>query len=107
MPNYQINDDDAIDAAFKKAGYHNPYGLKGSRLKKYYDDALAGVTLPISKKGYAESAWHFLLNGFDSYKSTLTFKMISLLADYIVKTNPPIKRALHLTYDSPALLSLL
>lgn len=99
MPNYQINDDDAIDAAFKKAGYHNPYGLKGSRLKKHYDDALAGVTLPISKKGYAESAWRFLLNGFDSYKPTLTFKMISLLADYIVKTNPPIKRALHLTYS--------
>ena len=34
QPEYQINDDTVIDAAFKKAGFKNPDGLRGSRLKK-------------------------------------------------------------------------
>lgn len=99
QPEYQINDDTVIDAAFKKAGFKNPDGLRGSRLKKYYDDSLSGVTLPIDKSGFAETAWPLLLNGFDHQPPTLTFKMISMLVIYLVRTNPFIQRALHLTYS--------
>ena len=98
-PEYQINDDDVIDIAFKKAGFKNPEGLRGSRLKKYYDESLSGVTLPIVKSGFAETAWSLLLNGFDHQVPTLTFKMISMLVIHLIKTNPFIRRALHLTYS--------
>lgn len=97
--NYQINDDTVIDAAFQKAGFKNPEGLRGGRLKKYYDDSLAGVTLPIVGNGFAENAWQLLLNGFDHQAATLTFKMISMQVNHLVKTNPFIKRALYLTYS--------
>ena len=43
--------------------------------------------------------WSLLLKGFNGNKATLTFKMIMMLAIYIVKTNPHIKRALHITYS--------
>lgn len=43
--------------------------------------------------------WPLLLKGFNGNKATLTFKMIMMLAIYIVKTNPHIKRALHITYS--------
>lgn len=99
QPEYQINDDAVIDAAFRKAGFKNPDGLRGSRLKKYYDDSLSGVTLPIVKSGFAEATWPLLLNGFDHQAPTLTFKMISMLVIYLVKTNPFIQCALHLTYS--------
>lgn len=99
QPDYQVNDDIVIDTAFKKAGYHNPYNLSPSRLKKYYNAKIESVTLPISKNDLAENVWSLLLHGFDGHKSTLTFKMITMLADYIIKTNPQIKCALQLTYS--------
>lgn len=96
---YLVNDDTVIDEAFKKVGYNNPEGLNHNRLRNYFDSVLAAVGLPISTDGLAEQVWPLLLNGFDDNKSTLTFKMINILADYIVKTNPKIKRALQLTYS--------
>ncbi|MGN0351974.1 MAG: UvrD-helicase domain-containing protein [Roseburia sp.] len=99
QPDYLINDDAVIDAAFKKIGYNNPNGLNQRRLKNYYYSALAAASFPISNRDAAEKAWPLLLKGFDDCKSTLTFKMITMLADYIVRTNPRIKRALQLTYS--------
>lgn len=100
QPNYSINDDVVIDTAFRKIGYNNPDRLSQSRLKNYYQSILAAVILPLSiQDGVAERVWPLLLNGFDKCTPTLTFKMITMLADYIIKTNPQIKRALQLTYS--------
>lgn len=95
---YLINDADTIDAAFKKAGYNNPQKLPAYKLKAYYDNVLAGVQLPYTKNGLGEKVWTFLLKGFDGYKPTLSFKMICILAEYIIRTNSKIKRGLQLTY---------
>lgn len=95
---YLVNDDDVIDAAFKKAGYTNPYNLTPSKLKIYYDKILSSVTLPFSKNDLGESVWKLLLKGFDNYDATLSFKMICILAEYIVRTNSKIKKGLQLTY---------
>lgn len=94
QPDYLVNDDTVIDAAFKKVGYNNPGGLSPSRLKNHYDSVLATAVLPISTDAIGEQVWLLLLKGFDDYKSTLTFKMITMLADHMIKTNPQIKRAL-------------
>lgn len=60
---------------------------------------IESVTLPFSGYGLAERVWGLLLKGFDDCPSTLTFRMISILAEFIIKTNPKIKKSLQLTYS--------
>lgn len=95
---YLVNDADTIDAAFKKAGYNNPLNLLAYKLKSYYERVLDSIELPFSQNNLGETVWKLLLKGFDDYKPVLSFKMISILAEFIIKTNPKIKRGLQLTY---------
>ena len=87
-----------IDAAFKKAGYNNPLNLSPNKLRSYYERVLESVELPFSQNNLGENVWKLLLKGFDDYKPCLSFKMICILAEFIVRTNPKIKRGLQLTY---------
>ena len=98
-PDYLVNDPDIIDAAFRYAGYKNPDGLSPSKLKSEYDKLLTRITLPIEGSEIGHKVWPLLLKGFNSNKATLTFKMIMMLAIYIIKTNPYIKCALQMTYS--------
>lgn len=95
---YLVNDADTIDAAFKKVGYNNPQKLSAYKLRTYYDNVLGNVRLPYAKNDLGEMVWKLLLKGFDDYKPTISFKMISILSAYIIRTNPKIKRGLQLTY---------
>lgn len=99
LPNYAVNDNEIIDAAFVKAGYNNPHSLSSSKLKAFYDSTLSGVSLPLDGDSLGVKAWSYLLKGFDGQSAALTFKMIGLLADYIVLTNPKIVKALQLSYS--------
>ena len=99
LPDYAVNDNEIVDAAFVKAEYNNPYSLSSSKLKAFYDATLAGVSLPLRGDSLEVKVWRYLLKGFDGRPATLTFKMIGLLADYIVLTNPKIVKALQLTYS--------
>ena len=81
------------------AGYKNPDGLSPSKLKSEYDKLLTRITLPIEGSEIGHKVWPLLLKGFNSNKATLTFKMIMMLAIYIIKTNPYIKCALQMTYS--------
>lgn len=95
---YLVNDANIINAAFRKAGFDNPQNLFGPKLRIYYEQVLSSIELPFIKKSLGETVWEFLLKGFDGYNSTLSFKMICILAEFIVRTNPKIKRGLQLTY---------
>ena len=95
---YLVNDADTIDAAFKKAGYNNPLNLPAYKLRQYYERVLDSVELPFSQNDLGETVWELLTKGFDDYKSDLSFKMICILAEFIIKTNPKIKKGLQLTY---------
>ena len=95
---YLVNDPDIIEAAFRYVGYKNPDNLSPSRLSSFYDASLARVNIPITGNEISHRVWPLLLRGFNGNKATLTFKMIMMLAMYIVKTNPYIKRALQMTY---------
>ena len=99
LPDYLVNDNDTIDAAFRYIGYRNPDGLSPSRLRSAYDSFLSRINLPITGTEIGHRVWPLLLHGFNGNKATLTFKMIMMLALYIVKTNPHIKRALQMTYS--------
>lgn len=98
-PDYLVNDNIIIEAAFFKAGFRNLKDLSPSKLKTYYDNTLSSVNLSSWGNGIGERAWNYLLHGFDGNQSTLSFKMIGLLADYIIQTNPRIKSALQQTYS--------
>lgn len=95
---YEINNIETIDAAFKKSGYNNPLNLKKRDLEQFYYQILSKVDLPIRQNNLGEKVWKLLLTGFDDRKATLDFKMISILAEYIIRSNPKIKRALQCTY---------
>lgn len=99
LQNYTVNDNEIINAAFVKAGYNNPYNLSSSKLKAFYDTTLAGVSLPLRGDSLEVKVWRYLLKGFDGRPAALSFKMIGMLADYIVLTNPKIVKALQLTYS--------
>ncbi|WP_025686108.1 UvrD-helicase domain-containing protein [Paenibacillus maysiensis] len=43
--------------------------------------------------------WHILVNGKNTLKSSITFPMLSRLAEYIIKDNLAIKKALQSTYS--------
>lgn len=96
---YLVNDADTIDAAFKSLGYNNPQNLSPSRLSAHYEMVLDSVELPLSKGDLGDAVWKLLLKGLGNYKSALSFKMICKLAEYIIRTNPKIKKALQLTYE--------
>jgi superfamily I DNA/RNA helicase len=98
-PDYIIGDDGIIDNAFRKVGYNNPLNFYQSRLKAYYDKVISTTDIPFKKDDLGEKAWALLLKGFDNNPACLTFKMISILAEYIVNTNTRIRRALLCTYS--------
>lgn len=101
MPNanYVVNDNDIIKAAFVKAGFKNTKGLSPRDLKNHFDNELGQVQLPLVCDSIRNRAWKLLTDGFDKYSSCLSFKMISILAEYIVRTNPQIKKAIQITYS--------
>ena len=99
LPNYLVEDAGIIERAFARAGFINTKNLSRNKLKEYYDKELASVQLPFSGQGLGESVWKLLLKGFDGCAPALSFKMISILAEYIIKTNPKIKKGLQLTYQ--------
>lgn len=96
---YNVEEEEIVCRAFEKAGFTNEQNLSKSRLKAYYSRVIESVTLPFSKDDLAEKVWALLLKGFDGYSATLTFRMISILAEFIVKTNSKIKKCLQLTYS--------
>lgn len=98
-PDYIVNDEAIVSAAFEKAGFRNNHSLSPSKVKQLYETTLSSVDLSTMTQGLGERAWAFLVKGFDGNKPTLTFKMIGLLADYIIQTNPKIKTALQQTYS--------
>ncbi len=96
---YAINDFKVIEAAFLKAGFKNTYELSPGKLKIHFDGVLGQVQLPLIGDSMENKVWRLLTKGFDGYGACLTFKMISILAEYIIRTNPQIKKAIQATYS--------
>lgn len=96
---YLVNNFDIIDAAFRQVGYRNPDLLSPLRLNAEYEKLLTKVKFPIEGNEREHRAWKLLLKGFNGNQATLTFKMIMMVATYILKTNSYIKIALQMTYS--------
>lgn len=88
-PGYIVEDRSILKEAF---GKHNYYEYK------MFDEVLTSVSLPFTHDNIGARVWKLLLKGFDGNESMLTFKMISMLVEYIVRTNGMIKLSLQSTY---------
>ena len=97
--NYEINNDETIESAFEAAGFTNPNRLTQSKLKIFYDNIIAETQIPFDSLTLGVNVWKLLLNGFDNHPACLTFKMVNMLAEHIIKANPYIRTALRATYS--------
>ncbi|KUO77884.1 MAG: hypothetical protein APF81_26815 [Desulfosporosinus sp. BRH_c37] len=100
-PDYLIGEDADIHIplAFEKVGFINRTRLSPSKLKSYFHNQLAAVTLPITSDTIREKAWLLLIKGDANIRPCLTFQMVSRLAEYIIRTNPNLKYSILLTYS--------
>jgi len=109
LPDYQPNPDYEIVSNIKNA-YTQFFGWTGSReqkqnradiLHKLFVDEITSLPLDPAHQYYEslEKVWRQLLAGNTSTQACLTFPMIGVLAEYIIRTNPQIRLALASTFS--------
>ena len=59
---------------------------------------MSKAAFPLEEDTWIENAWRLLIQGFDGNIACLSFHMIIKLAEYIIRANVPILRALRGTY---------
>lgn len=96
---YLVNDDKIIEEAFKEAGYVSPCGTSPSTKKRFYEMTITSVKLPLQGDDLGVKIWEKLLEGFGENSACLSFKMILMLAIYIIQSNQKLRRALQMTYS--------
>lgn len=96
---YVVEDKNSVDTAFKKAGFVNSSRVTRSKLTSYYESVISTTKLPLDDKSLGSDVWQLLLKGFDNTAACLTFKMINMLAAFILSTNPYILKSLQSTYS--------
>lgn len=94
-PNYEIAmNQNVLVRALSKCGIN----LYNNEIKKQYIDNLTKRRLENISDVYKD-VWDILLKGDGDIKPTLSFQMISVLAIYILETNPLILKSLRKTYS--------
>lgn len=96
---YIVNDNAIIDGAFQAIGYNNPRNLTAARLRTFYDDTISSTEVPLTGDSLGKRVWPLLLKGYNDHPACLTFKMISILTEYIIRTNDKLQRALLYTFS--------
>lgn len=93
--NYEIAENqNELVRAFSKCGAN----LYNNKIKKQYIDNLTKRRIE-NISGVYKDVWDKLLKGDGDIKPTLSFQMISVLAIYILETNPLILKSLRKTYS--------
>lgn len=96
--NYQIASEDILKNVFLQH-YPEFKNYKKSKLKNnIYRELRESTNFPdLNKK--IHNVWLDLLHNNGTEESQLTFSMISILARYLIHSNPKIQRALNITYS--------
>lgn len=102
LNDYNIAQNTDIRRAFEIAGLN----FKGnqSEFNTAYGNKLSKKKLPLHEDDVDKifiDTWNVLLKGDrdNGFKSSLTFEMISRLAEYLIRTNRYIKKAIEMTYS--------
>lgn len=99
---YGIANEKDVKKAFILSGV-NP-NFNNRLFKSTYINRLSNNKLPLEGSSLDQvfiEAWDRLVHGDDenNLKSSLTFQMISRLAEYLIRSNPYIRRAIEMTYS--------
>lgn len=102
LNNYKIAETKDIKRAFDIAGLN--FGGNQTEFNRVYGNKLSKNILPLHPNFIDKifiDTWNILLKGSrnDNFESSLTFEMISRLAEYLIKTNRYIKKAIEMTYS--------
>lgn len=102
LNNYNIAEHSDVRRAFEIAGLN----FRGNQtdFNRAYGNKLSINKLPLHTDFIDKifiDAWNVLLKGNkdDNFESSLTFEMISRLAEYLIRTNRYIKKAIEMTYS--------
>lgn len=102
LNNYNIAENRDIRRAFEIAGLN--FRGNQTEFNKVYGNKLSINKLPLHTDFIDKifiDAWNVLLKGNkdNNFESSLTFEMISRLAEYLIRTNSYIKKAIEMTYS--------
>lgn len=100
---YSIATLNEIREAFELAGLVPNPSVRNSDLNKILSNRMIEKRLPIGEQTKNEAltkkTWDIMLKGRGEFSPNLSFQMISRLAEYLIRTNPLIIRALRQTYS--------
>lgn len=102
LNDYKIAGTKDIKKAFEIAGLD--FWGDQTEFNRMYGNKLSTNTLPLHPDFIDKifiDAWNVLLKGsrHNNFESSLTFEMISRLAEYLIRTNKYIKKAIEMTYS--------
>lgn len=102
LNDYKIAETKDIKKAFEIDGLN--FRGNQTEFNRVYGNKLSINTLPLHPDFIDKifiDAWNVLLKGsrHDNFESMLTFEMISRLAEYLIRTNRYIKKAIEMTYS--------
>lgn len=102
LKSYGIADEQDVKKAFVLSGANSNFN--NSKFRSTYINRLSNNKLPLDGNGLDRvfiETWNRLVHGDDenNLKSSLTFQMISRLAEYLIRSNPYIRRAIEMTYS--------
>lgn len=102
LNDYKIARTKDIIKAFEIAGLN--FRGNQTEFNRVYGNKLSTNTLPLHPDFIDKifiDAWNVLLKGsrHNNFESSLTFDMISRLAEYLIRTNRYIKKAIEMTYS--------
>lgn len=102
LNDYKIAGTKDVKKAFEIAGLN--FSGNQTEFSRVYGNKLSTNTLPLHPDFIDKifiDAWNVLLKGsrHNNFESSLTFEMISRLAEYLIRTNRYIKKAIEMTYS--------
>ena len=102
LNDYKIAGTKDVKKAFEIAGLN--FSGNQTEFSRVYGNKLSTNTLPLHPDFIDKifiDAWNVLLKGsrHNNFESSLTFEMISRLAEYLIRTNRYLKKAIEMTYS--------
>lgn len=96
LRNYEVIDDKDLIELLRKNEIFN-YQYNYQYMKEI--DKLMSEKLPFRDEDNVKKLWKYIANNDEIQKCYLTFKMINRLAEYLIRSNPLIKKILNMTYS--------
>lgn len=96
LRNYEVIDDKDLIELLRENEIFN-YKYKYQYMKEI--DKLTSGKLPFNGIDDVKELWKYIADNDETQKCYLTFRMINRLAEYLIRSNPLIKKILNMTYS--------